>query len=202
MKRKIYILVFTDYKDKYETNVWVFDTFKDARKAMETQYKERLAQQDLTRDNVEYNYSLGERTATIREENLWDVYLDWSIEEREISVGGGNNAKYYIDKGTPSEGGKIYKAEDFDVCGDDDVIYIGELGFSDLQTFYENGGDVTDAEIVEYYGSSKNSIRQELIANGYTEEEIEKENLVAAIFEMCTGLCSSTEILNMAEIRE
>lgn len=112
-----------------------------------------------------------------------------------------DNISKYLEDSTYEECGRIYKVDNFDDYGDDDVIYIGECGMEELEKYADT--DITDDEIIRFgIGSSKNSIREELKAEGYSDEEIDKHGLIEDVFNLCEWSYSSLVVENLGEVLE
>jgi hypothetical protein len=105
------------------------------------------------------------------------------------------NIEKYLNNQTETENGYVYKREDYETAPDNEIVYIGEFDLATLQTFCDDGEDLTDNEIIEKsFGDSRNSIRQTIkdYWPNATDEWIDKHNLITDIIQSCTWECPAT----------
>lgn len=99
------------------------------------------------------------------------------------------NIQKYLDNQTETENGYVYKREDYTTATDNEIVYICEYELGELQTFYDDGEDLTDEEMLEQgIGDTKATIRKTIkdYWTNATDEWIDKHNLIDCIIQACT----------------
>ena len=112
------------------------------------------------------------------------------------------NIQKYLDNQIQTENGNVYKREDYAIAPDNEIVYISEFDLATLQTFCDDGEDLTDNEIIEKsLGDSRISIRQTIkdYWTKATDEWIDKHNLIDCIIQACTWESPATMADQMGE---
>lgn len=112
------------------------------------------------------------------------------------------NIEKYLNNQTKTENGYVYKREDYTTAPDNEIVYIGEFDLATLQTFCDDGEDLTDNEIIEKsLGDSRDSIRQTIKDSwtNATDKWIDKHNLINRIIQACTWESPTTMINQMGD---
>lgn len=99
------------------------------------------------------------------------------------------NIEKYLNNQTETENGHVYKREDYTTAPDNEIVYIGEYDLGELQTFCDDGEDLTDEEMLEQgIGDTKITIRRTIkdYWPNATDEWIDKHSLIDCIIQACT----------------
>lgn len=112
------------------------------------------------------------------------------------------NARFFLDNAEQTENGRIYRDKDYRNTPDDAIVYIGEFDLGVLQSFYNDGEDLTEEEMLKQgIGDTKATIRRTI--KDYwinaTDEWIDKHDLINCIISECTWESPATMIDQMGE---
>ena len=110
------------------------------------------------------------------------------------------NIQKYLDNQEQTENGYVYKREDYNTAPENEIVYIGEYDLAQLQTFCDDGEDLTDEEMLEQgIGDTKATIRRTIkeYHPNATDEWIDKHDLINDIIQSCTWESPATMIDQM-----
>lgn len=115
-----------------------------------------------------------------------------------------NNIEMYLKLATwyssPYINGLAYKNDDAFAHHHDEVCYISENAFEDLEEMFENGADLTDAELIEQgYAESYNSIIKKVI-DAELESNMTPHDIAEYIYKNADCAYISTYICEFNEI--
>lgn len=111
-------------------------------------------------------------------------------------------AKFFLDNISATENGYVYKREDYETAPDNEIVYICEFDLTQLQTFCDDGEDITEEEMLEQgIGDTKATIRR-TIKDYWTnaiDEWIDRHDMISKIIEACSWESPATMIDQMGD---
>lgn len=107
------------------------------------------------------------------------------------------NAKFFLDNKEQTENGIIYRDKNYKAAPDNEIVYICEFDLGVLQSFYDDGENLTEEEMLERgIGDTKATIRRTIKDYWINAigEWIDRHDLISKIIEACSWESPATMI--------
>lgn len=112
------------------------------------------------------------------------------------------NAKFFLDNQEQTENGTIYRDKNYKAAPDNEIVYICEFDLGVLQSFYDDGENLTEEEMLERgIGDTKATIRRTIKDYWINAigEWIDRHDLISKIIEACSWESPATMIDQMGD---